>query len=122
MASYLNKNEIQASLRILIKQYLQECKNSNKLCPEFTELLEHNFLAKFVVYNRSERIIEIGIEDKGDDSETVYPTIQTYKFKLDDAEEKIVTSCGNEDSDLEFYGRLISRNNLTKNSEVVLMR
>ena len=121
MASYLNKNEIQTSLRVLIKQYLQECKKSDKLCQDFVELLEHNFLAKYVVYNRSERTIEIGIEDKNESPEAAYPTIQAYKFKLDEAEEKIVSSCGNEESDLEFYGRLISRNNLEKNSEVVLM-
>lgn len=121
MASYLNKNEIQNSLRVLIKQYLQECKRSNNLSQDFITLLEHNFLAKYVVFNRSERTIEIGIEDKSNHTEEVYPRIQVYKYKIDDAEEKIISSCGDKDSDLEFYGRLIGRNHLQKNSEVVLM-
>ncbi|MDT0684960.1 hypothetical protein [Autumnicola psychrophila] len=122
MASYLNKNEIQNSLRILIKQYLQDCRKSNKLSQDFITLLEHNFLAKYVIFNRSEKTIEIGIEDRNEKSELAYPKIEVYKYRLDDAEEKIARSCGDKDVDLEFYGRLINRNNLHSNSEVVLMR
>ncbi|MDT0691010.1 hypothetical protein RM549_14540 [Salegentibacter sp. F188] len=121
MASYLNKNEIKTSLRVLIKQYLQECRNSSKLSQDFIKLLEHNFLAKYVIYNKSERNIEIGIEDRNENSETAYPKIKVYKYKLDDAEEKIISSCGVQDSDFEFYGRLLNRNDFERNSEVVLM-
>ncbi len=52
MASYLNTNEIRLSLRQLVKQYVEECESCQEAPDEFISLIKHNFLAKYVYYNK----------------------------------------------------------------------
>lgn len=119
MASYLNENEIQTSLRMLVEQYVEECKNCQALSKEFIELIKHNFLAKFVYYNRDKKQIEIGVDESY--SPETYPDIKVYKFPVDKATQWLDKTFRNNKSDLEFYGKLLNRNDLISKSQVVLL-
>lgn len=119
MASYLNQNEIQISLRMLVEQYVEECKTCQSLPKEFIELIKHNFLAKFVYYNRKEKQIEIGVDESN--SPETYPEIKVYKIPVDKATQWLDKTFRNDRSDLEFYGRLLNRNEMISKSQVVLM-
>lgn len=119
MASYLNQNEIQTSLQMLVEQYVEECNKCQYLPKEFIELIKHNFLAKFVYYNKNENQIEIGVDESN--SPETYPEIKVYKFPVDKASQWLDKTFRNDKSDLEFYGRLLNRNEVISKSQVVLM-
>lgn len=120
MASYLNSNEIKTSLQVLVQQYIEECENCHQLPQDFIDLIKHNFLAKFVCYNKQEKQIEIGVEDQ--DSDAPYPEIKTYKFPVNKATQWLDKSFKQDKCDLEFYGKLLNRNELISSSEVILMK
>ena len=119
MAAYFNSNQLRSSLQELVKMYILECKECETLSQDCMDLLKHNFLADFVVYNKAEDSIEIGISksDKFDG----YPEIKVYKFPLEDIGKKVEHSFKNNNEDLEFYGRLIGRRKGIGSNSVVLM-
>ena len=119
MAAYFNSNQLRTSLQELVKMYISECKECETLSQDCIDLLKHNFLADFAVYNKAENIIEIGISktDKFDG----YPEIEVYKFPLEDIGKKVDYSFKNNNEDLEFYGKLIGRKKGIGTNSVVLM-
>ncbi|MFD1095100.1 hypothetical protein [Salegentibacter chungangensis] len=119
MSSYLNTQEIKRSLQVLVKQYVEECVNCQELPQDFIDLIKHNFLAKFVYYNKAKKQIEIGIEDQ--ESDAPYPEIKTYSFPVDKAANWLDQSFRNDDCDLKFYGKLLNRNELISSGDVVLI-
>ncbi|WP_037315894.1 hypothetical protein [Salegentibacter sp. Hel_I_6] len=122
MASYLNTlstNEIRVSLRQLVKQYVEECETCQALPEEFISLIKHNFLAKYVYYNKAKRQIEIGIDES--ESPETYPEIKVYKIPVDKASKWLDKSFKSQQNDLEFYGKLLNRNEIFNSSDVVLM-
>lgn len=119
MASYLNTNEIRLSLKQLVKQYVEECETCNQLPEEFISLIKHNFLAKYVYYNKVKKHIEIGIDESN--SPETYPEIKVFKFPIKKAGKWLDNSFRDGRNDLEFYGRLLNRNNILNSSEIVLM-
>lgn len=119
MASYLNTNEIRVSLKQLVKQYVEECETCQELPEEFISLIKHNFLAKYVYYNKEKKQIEIGIDESY--SPETYPEIKVYKFPVKKAAKWLDKSFRDGRSDLEFYGKLLNRNEILSSSEIVLM-
>lgn len=119
MASYLNTNEIRHSLQQLVKQYVEECETCQELPEEFISLIKHNFLAKYVYYNKQKKQIEIGIDEA--DSPETYPEIKVYKIPVSKATKWLDRSFRDQKSDLEFYGKLLNRNEIFNSSDVVLM-
>ncbi|SDR73582.1 hypothetical protein [Christiangramia echinicola] len=119
MAAYFNSNQLRSSLQELAKMYISECKECETLSQDCMDLLKHNFLAEYVVYNKSEDCIEIGVStsDKFDG----YPEIKVYKFPLDEIGKKVDHSFKNNNEDLEFYGKLIGRRKGIGSNSVVLM-
>ncbi|WP_081211911.1 hypothetical protein [Salegentibacter sediminis] len=119
MASYLNENEIKSSLRQLVKQYIEECEDCGSLPEEFISLIKHNFLAKYVYYNKEKKHIEIGIDESY--SPETYPEIKVYKFPVKKASDWLDKSFRNTRGDMEFYGKLLNRNEILSSSELILM-
>lgn len=119
MVSYLRTEEIKTSLRVLVNQYIEECTDCEKIPQDFIDLLRHNFLAKFVFYNKSDKTIEIGI-NQGSSPEG-YPNIKVFSFPVNKAVEWLDKSFKDEISDLEFYGKLLNRNNIISQSELILI-
>ena len=119
MASYLNTNEIRLSLRQLIKQYVEQCETCQELPEEFISLIKHNFLAKYVYFNKQKQQIEIGIDEST--SEDSYPEIKVYKFPVSKATKWMDKSFKSDQCDLEFYGKLLNRNDIFNSSDVVLL-
>ena len=119
MAAYFNSNQLRSSLQDLVKMYINECKNCNVLSQDCMDLLKHNFLAEFVVYNKANDTIEIGISksDKFDG----YPEIEIYTFPLEDTGKKVDYSFKNNHEDLEFYGKLIGRRKGIGSNSIVLL-
>ncbi|MDT0641647.1 hypothetical protein RM553_02270 [Zunongwangia sp. F363] len=119
MLAYLEAGEIKTSLQNLINEYVQECMEQKELSQDFIELVKHNFLAKYVYYNKERKIIEIGINESK--SRQSYPAIQVYSFPLAKAQEWLGGKFKNNRCDLEFYGSLINSRNSTSISRVVVM-
>ncbi|HKL35928.1 MAG TPA: hypothetical protein VJ899_06535 [Salegentibacter sp.] len=119
MTSYLNTNEIRLSLRHLVKQYIEECETCQEAPEEFISLIKHNFLAKYVYYNKKKKQIEIGIDES--ESPDTYPEIKVYKFPVNKATKWLDESFKDQKSDLEFYGKLLNKNDIYNSSEIVLM-
>lgn len=119
MAAYFNSNQLRSSLQELVKQFVSECQQCNELSRDCMELLRHNFAAEFVMYDKKNGNIEIGI-DKSDDF-TGYPEIEVYSFSLDEIGKKVDHSFKNNSEDLEFYGKLIGKRKGIGSNSVVLM-
>ncbi|WBL21553.1 hypothetical protein [Zunongwangia sp. HRR-M8] len=119
MASYLRTEEIKTSLRVLVNQYIEECKDCKQIPQDFIDLLRHNFLAKFVFYNKKEETIEIGINQGSEPSG--YPNIKVFSFPVNKASEWFDESFKSDKNDLEFYGKLLNRNEIISSSELVLI-
>ena len=119
MAAYFNSNQLRTSLQELVKTYIAECKECNVLSQDCIDLLRHNFLAEFVIYNKSDNSIEIGM-NKSEDFDG-YPEIEIYTFPLEDIGKKVDYSFKNNNEDLEFYGKLIGRRKRIGSDSVVLM-
>lgn len=121
MITYYNKAEIYNSMKLLVKECLQECKDCKKLSAEFIDLLKHNFLAKFVHYNSTTNNIEIGIEESKTDNNS-YPEITVYSYPLDGNQKWVEKSIKKDNNDMVFYGQLLNRKKiLFKDAEVILM-
>jgi len=119
MAAYFNSNQLRTSLQELVKTYIAECKECNVLSQDCTDLLRHNFLAEFVIYNKANNSIEIGM-NKSEDFDG-YPEIEIYTFPLEDIGKKVDYSFKNNNEDLEFYGKLIGRRKGIGSNSIVLM-
>ena len=119
MTTYLNDREIRVSLKKLVQQYVEECETCKEMPEEFISLIKHNFLAKFVYYNKQEKQIEIGIDES--ESPNTYPKIKVFKFPVKKAVKWLDKSFKDNKNDLEFYGKLLKRNSELDASEVVLV-
>ncbi|HSP41040.1 MAG TPA: hypothetical protein VLN46_06365 [Gillisia sp.] len=120
MTTYYKQAEIKASMKKLVDSYLNRCLEDGNLCEDLIDLVKHNFLAKYVCYNKNSKTIEIGIEDNTKEDD-FYPEIQVYKFPLNKNRKWIERSFKDSMNDLMFYGKLLNRNNMNKEAEVVLI-
>lgn len=118
MTTYYKQTEIKAAIDSLVDDCLMECKRCEELPEGFVELIKHNFLAKYVCYDKDTKTIEIGVEDNSRDA--LYPSIKVHKYSLN-ARSWVRDSFRNDKNDLQFYGQLINRNRSSKDAEVVLM-
>lgn len=119
MAAYFNTNQLRTSLQELVKMYISECKECEELSQDCIDLIRHNFLAEFVVYNKKDNTIEVGINQS--EKFDGYPEIEIYTFPLDDIGKKVDHSFKNNTEDLEFYGKLLGRRKGIGSNSVVVM-
>lgn len=119
MAAYFNSNQLRTSMKELVNVYMNECKECDHLSTDCIDLLRHNFLAEFAVYNPKTKSIEIGIS-KSDDFDS-YAEIEVYTFPLEQIGKKVDYSFKNNHEDLEFYGRLLGRRKGIGSNAVVLL-
>ncbi len=120
MTTYYKQAEIKASMKKLVNGYLDDCIKCEELSPDFIDLLKHNFLAKFVCYNKLAQTIEIGIEDNSKE-EDFYPEIMVYKYKLNSNRKWLERSFKDGSNDLAFYGKLLNRSKMNQEAEIVLL-
>ncbi|MGB8703805.1 MAG: hypothetical protein WCD31_02125 [Gillisia sp.] len=119
MTTYYNKSELHHSMKLLVENYFKECTNCKELSQDFVDLIKHNFLAKFVCYNQEKNTIDIGVENN--ESLSPYPEIQVYSYPVT-SKKWLEESFKNDKCDLDFYGRLLNRQNAAaKNADVVVM-
>lgn len=120
MTTYYNQEEIRSSMKKLVKEYLEVCRECEALPEDFVDLLKHNFLAKFVCYNSETKTIEIGVEDTA--ASSLYPEIKIYRFPVQTKKNWLEKSFRSGKNDLDFYGRLLNKRKLNNNkAEVVVM-
>jgi hypothetical protein len=120
MTTYYNRSEIQASMSMLVEEYLKECSNCEQLPEDFKDLLKHNFNANFVHFNPATNAIEIGVENP--ESVSAYPEIQVMSFPLNSDKSWVDNSFRAGKNDLAFYGRLLNRKKtIYQEAEVVVM-
>ncbi len=121
MTTYYNQSEILLTMRVLMKEYLKESLRNKELSEDFTELIKHNFLAKFVYYNPMENAIEIGVEDPNSKTDS-YPEINIISYPLDGKTSWLDGSLKKNKNDMAFYGRLLNKNKLLfRDSEVIVL-
>lgn len=120
MTTYYKQAEIKASMKKLIDEYLEDCKRCEELSEDFIDLIKHNFLAKYVCYNKNTKTIEIGVEDTSKDDE-FYPEIKVYKYPLNSNKKWLERSFKDGKNDLTFYGRLLNRTKTDQEAEVILL-
>ncbi|MFO8147538.1 MAG: hypothetical protein R6U03_09140 [Gillisia sp.] len=121
MTTYYNQNEILLTMRLLMKDYLNECLSNKKLSEDFIDLIKHNFLAKFVYYNPMKNVIEIGVEDPDSKTDS-YPEINIFSFPVAGKTSWLDESLKKDKNDMTFYGKLLNRNKrLFKDAEVVVL-
>lgn len=119
MTTYYNQAEIKASMKKLVDVYLEECRQCKELSKDFIDLIKHNFLAKYVCYNKVNNTIEIGIEEN-ESEDDFYPEIRVYKYPLNSNKKWLERSFKDGKNDLDFYGRLLNRSRTDKETKVVL--
>ncbi|AVR45523.1 hypothetical protein C7S20_09735 [Christiangramia fulva] len=119
MAAYFNTSQLKRSMQDLVREYIQECRECEELSQDCMDLIRHNFLAEFVVYNKEENAIEVGIEVSKEDDP--YPQIKIYTIPLDEAERKIDHSFRKNHEDLEFYAKLLGKRKGLGADSVVVM-
>ncbi|WP_424493606.1 hypothetical protein [Salinimicrobium sp. GXAS 041] len=120
MSIYLKTEEVRASLGAVVKYYLQDCVQKNEIPQELVELIKHNFLAKYVSYNKKDETIEIGINISKDNS-VMYPTIEVFTFSVNSAEKWLENSFKSGKADLEFYAKIINKNVQLSREDVVVV-
>lgn len=118
MAAYVNRAELKAELKSLVRQFVEESVNCEELTPDFIDLIKHNFRAKFVYYNKKKKMIEIGVNESKTPS--LYPEIKVYSFPVQKADKWLKGTYKDHPMDLDFYGRLINKKRSYSNSEVIL--
>lgn len=118
MTTYYKQSELKAAMDQLVEDYMRECEKCDELPDGFVELLKHNFLAKFVCYDKDTKTIEIGVEDNSPDA--LYPRIRVHKYSLN-KKNWVKKSFRTDRNDLMFYSTLINRNRAGKDADVVLM-
>lgn len=120
MAVYVQKGEIEASLRRLVSKYVQECIRTKKIPQELAELIRHNFLAKYVYFDKRTMTVEIGIIES-EERRDCYPKMRIYSFPIETAKEWLSSSYQTGVADLEFYGRLLNSDVHKTTEEVVIL-
>ncbi|HIB35993.1 hypothetical protein [Mesonia sp.] len=121
MTAYLTEYEIRTSLKTLVKQYLENCKDCDQLSEEFVELIRHTLKAKYANYNKETRTIEIGVKEENNNS--FYNDIKSYSYSLEDAEKELGKSFDSSaGKDLHFYGKFINGTTQDPASEVVIIK
>lgn len=120
MTTYYKKAEIKTSIKTLVDVYVADCKRCEELSPDFIDLIKHNFLAKFVCYNKSNQTIEIGIEDNAGEDD-FYPKILVYKHKLNSRNKWLDGTFKDGLNDLAFYGKLLNRSKMSREANVILI-
>ncbi len=108
MATYLTEEEIRVKLDRLINKFVEECRSTCMLHPDFIELVKHNLYAKYVYYDETTGMVEIGINESRDRSPG-YPDIKVYHYSLSEAKQWLGQHFRNTKFDLEFYASLISK-------------
>ncbi|MDT0691011.1 hypothetical protein RM549_14545 [Salegentibacter sp. F188] len=119
MVSYIKTGEIKSSLQELVKQRINDCASGKELSQDIVELIKHNFLAKFVHYNKEKGVLEVGINRSSPTS--IYPDIYVHTIPDTQVVEWLEDSYKGMQCDLEFYGKLLSASKPTNDSDVVLM-
>ncbi|TVZ27317.1 hypothetical protein JM83_2353 [Gillisia sp. Hel_I_86] len=122
MTTYFNKSEIENSIKDLATIQLKECVECEKLSEDFIDLIKYNFSAKYVSFDTSKKLIEIGVEDT-EGKTSHYPVINVLSYPVSESKNKwLDNSFKNKMNDLVFYGRLINRKKYShRNAEVVVM-
>ena len=120
MAIFLKPGEIKSSLSALVNYYIQECNTTGQIPLEFIELIKHNFLAKYVYFNKKDNTIEVGVNESKHRTE-LYPDIKIYSFPLDQTTGWLEESFKSGKADLEFYGKLINANSSFESMDVVVV-
>ncbi|MAM17818.1 MAG: hypothetical protein ABGW91_12680 [Christiangramia sp.] len=120
MAAYFNTDELKTAMTNLIKQYIDECEECQELSQDCIDLIRHNFLAEYAVYNPDNNSIEVGIDVSEDSSE--YPELEVYTIPLTDAQIRISNSFRQNAEDLEFYGKLLNKQKGIQSSSIVVMQ
>lgn len=109
MATYLKEEEIKVYLDRLMDKFAGECMTTCELNPDFTELMKHNFFAKYVHYDPSTEMVEVGINESKERSPG-YPDIKVYHYALSETRQWLGKQFRSTPFDLEFYAKLISKN------------
>ena len=107
MTAYLTEYEIKTSLKTLVKQYLENCKNCHQLSDEFVELIRYTLKAKYANYNEETRTIEVGVKQENENS--FYDDIKTYSYSLEQAE-------------LTYFGKFLNGQQNDINTEIRVIR
>lgn len=121
MATYLKEEEIKTLLGELIDKYVDESRVSGKLVPEFIELIKHNFYAKYVHYDPASEMIEIGINEAKVRTPG-YPDIKVYHYDISESRKWLSKKFQNTSFDLEFYAKLISKDQDSDSEIIVIAR
>lgn len=108
MATYLKEEEIRVQLERLIDKFVKESRTTCHLNPDFTELIKHSLYAKYVHYDPDTEMVEIGINESQDRTQG-YPDIKVYHYALSETRQWLMKQFRSTIYDLEFYAKLISR-------------
>jgi len=120
MTTYYNQEEIKIAMKGLAKNCLKDCLRDNKPSEDFINLIKHNFLAKFVYYNKLDRSVEIGVEESSVSS--TYPEIKIFVYNLTSEIDWLEKSFKTGKRNLEFYGKLLNRRRFfLKNAKVIII-
>ena len=120
MTTYYYREEIRTGMKVLVDEYLKDCTNGKQLSEDFTDLIKHNFLAKFVCYDKTNNTMEIGVENFSSNSS--YPEIKIYTYPLNSKNDWLDNSYKTGKNDFAFYGRLLNRKkDNQKNSKIVII-
>ena len=120
MTTYYNQEEIRIAMKGLAKNSLKDCLRDNKPSEDFINLIKHNFLAKFVYYNKLNQSVEIGVEEPSVSS--TYPEIKVFVYNLTSGTDWLEESFKTGKSNLEFYGNLLNRRrSFLKNAKVIII-
>jgi len=119
MATYLKEDEIKTLLEGLIDKYIEESRATGKLIPDFAELIKHNFYAKYVHYDPVSDMVEIGINESKVRTPG-YPDIKVYHYDIAEAKKWLRKKFQNTTFDLEFYAKLIGKDQ-DADSEIIVI-
>lgn len=119
MATYLKEEEIKVTLEKLIEKYTEECQKTGRLHPDLIELIKHDFFAKYVHFDSTTEMVEIGINESKERTPG-YPEIKVYHYSLSETRQWLGERFKNSTFDLEFYAKIISRDQAS-DSDVVLL-
>ena len=121
MTAYLTEYEIKTSLKTLVKQYLENCKNCHQLSDEFVELIRYTLKAKYANYNKETRTIEVGVKQENENS--FYDDIKTYSYSLEQAEQELGKSFNNySGKELTYFGKFLNGQQNDINTEIRVIR
>jgi|SRR5690606_2415533 len=119
MATYLKEDEIKTLLKGLIDRYVEESRGTGILLPDFVELIKHNFYAKYVYYDSKSETVEIGINESKVRTPG-YPDIKVYHYEIAEAKNWLGKNFRNTTFDLEFYAKLIGKEQ-DADSEIIVI-